>query len=72
MKEIDIEKLVHMNQRLLFILGYGTSVMSELMKEVGMRLNPTEEYKNDGYGWFLQAIENIVYLDKPLPPMPEK
>lgn len=72
MKEADIEKLVQMNQRLLLVLGYGTAVMGELMREVGMRLDPTEEYKSEGYGWFLQAIENLVYLDKPLPPMPDR
>jgi len=68
--ESNLEHLTHMNQRLLLVLGYGTAIMSELMREVGMRLNPTEEYKNEGYAWFLKCIENLVYLDKPLPPMP--
>lgn len=70
MTDEEIQKLIHMNQRLLLVLGYGSAIMCELMKEIGMRLDPIEEYKNEGYDWFIQAIDNLVYLNKPLPKMP--
>lgn len=35
---------------------------------------PNAISNNDGeiikYEWIIEAIENLVYLDKPLPPMP--
>jgi hypothetical protein len=64
MKELDINKLIDMNSRLLLVLGYGTAVMLELGKFL-------PEEKKEGLYWFVQAMENLVYLDKPLPPMPE-
>lgn len=59
----DIENMVHMNQRLLLILGFGTSIVLELRKLMD---NPDDPRVL----WFIQAMENVVYLDKPLPPMP--
>lgn len=63
MKELDIDKLIQTNNRLLLVLGYGSAVMIELDKYL-----PHD--KKAGMYWFLQAMENIVYTDKPLPPMP--
>ncbi len=63
MKELDVDALINMNSRLLLVLGYGTAVMIELGKYL-------PENKKDGLYWFIQAMENLVYLDKPLPPMP--
>lgn len=63
MKQEDIDKLISMNERLLLILGFSSCVMLELGKFV-----PHE--KIDGISWVLEAIENVVYLDKPLPPFP--
>jgi hypothetical protein len=68
MKKEEIEKIIHMNQRLLLILGYGSAVMMDLMDHI--KPEATGIYKNEGYAWFMQAIENLVYLDKSLPPMP--
>lgn len=70
MTDDQIEKLIHMKERLLLVLGYSAAVMCELMVEIGKRLNANEEYKNEKYQWVFDAIENLVYLEKPLPPMP--
>lgn len=63
MNEVDFDKLIDMNCRLLLVLGFGTAAMLELGKHV-------PEKNKAGLYWFVQAMENIVYLDKPLPPMP--
>ncbi len=63
MNEYNIDKLIQMNQRLLLVMGYATSVILELGKHM-------PEEKKQGIYWVIEAIENIVYLDKPLPPMP--
>ena len=63
-KENDIlNKMYEMNSRLLLVLGYGAAIMSELGDVL-------PENKKEGIYWYLQAMENLVYLDKPLPPMP--
>lgn len=63
MTEDNIASLIQMNQRLLLVMGYATSVILELGKFV-------PEEKKQGVYWVIEAIENIVYLEKPLPPMP--
>lgn len=59
---LKLAKLVQMNQTLLYILGYATSFASEL------KLKTAEDKKK--YRWLMDAIDNVVYLDKPLPPKP--
>jgi hypothetical protein len=61
----DIQKIIDMNNRLCLVLGYATAIISELA--VGM-----PENRKDGYHWMMGAIENLLYLDKPLPPMRKK
>lgn len=63
MSDEEIQKMVQMNQRLLLVLGFGTSLILQLRK-----LLPHDDCPF--VLWFIQAMENIVYLDKPLPPMP--
>ncbi len=64
MTEENINKLIHMNERLLLIIGYATSLLIvELGKEI-------PEERKQRINWIISAVENIVYLDKPLPPMP--
>jgi len=63
MTEDNVDKLIQMNQRLLLVMGYATSAILELGHLV-------PEEKKQGIYWVIEAIENIVYLDKPLPPMP--
>ncbi len=63
MTEANIDKIMLMNQRLLLVMGYATSVILDLHHHI-----PIE--KKEGCYWVVDAMENIVYLDKPLPPMP--
>lgn len=63
MNDENLEKLIQMNQRLLLVMGYATSVLLELIKDA-------PESEKLGAYWVIESIENIVYLDKPLPPMP--
>jgi hypothetical protein len=52
-------------ERLLLILGFGTSLVLELR-----RYAPKDREKD--ILWFIQAMENVVYQNKPLPPFPER
>jgi hypothetical protein len=55
----EIEKLLHLNQRLNFLLGFA----------LGFIKAPFESHREfEQYKWLCKAIENIVYLDKPFPP----
>lgn len=54
-----------MNEKLLVILGFATSLILELRKYA-----PID--KEQDIIWFIQALENTIYKDKPLPPFPEK
>lgn len=65
MTDENIEKLIQMNQRLLLVMGYATSIIVHLRQYI-----PIED--DHPVAWFIQAMENIVYLDKPFPPMPER
>ncbi len=62
MTDDEIEKLVYTNQRLLLIIGYA----------MGFIMNTPRNSKKDEkkYQWLVNAIDNLVYLDKPLPTMP--
>ncbi len=62
MSKEDIYNLLHMNQRLNLILGYA----------MGFVTHTSIQCKEDEakYRWLITAIENVIYLDKPLPPMP--
>ncbi len=59
----QIEKLLNKNSELLFILGYASSSILALSR------NLPEEKRNDLL-WIIQAIENVVYQDKPMPAFP--
>jgi hypothetical protein len=52
-------------ERLLLILGFGTSLVLELRRHA-----PKDREKD--ILWFIQAMENVVYQNKPLPPFPER
>ena len=65
MKDDQTEKLIHMNQRLLLLLGYATSFV------MSYKDSPYTDTKQDEkIDWFLKSVENVVYLDKPLEKMP--
>lgn len=62
MSKEDVYNLIHMNQRLNMILGYAMGFVTKTS-----RISKEDEEK---YRWIIKAIENVIYLDKPLPPMP--
>lgn len=59
--EEHLEYLTHMNQRLNLVLGYAMAFVFEKSKSNKMDAQ---------YKWLCNAVENLIYLDKPLPPMP--
>lgn len=61
-KELNDEFI---KERLLLILGFGASLVLELR-----RYAPKDREKD--ILWFIQAMENVVYQNKPLPPFPER
>lgn len=62
MNDEEIQKLVHMNHRLNLVLGYAMSYIF---------CNHTPYGESDrAYRWLCEAVENMIYLDKPLPPLP--
>ncbi len=63
-KELDIQALIDTNYRVLTLLGIAVSFVMDYKKL------ETYHDQSDKCDWFLQAIENVVYLNKPLPPMP--
>lgn len=62
-RHVNVEKLFHMNQRLNLVLGYAMGFIMPYGKAF-------ENDQKERYEWLKKAIENLVYLDKPLPPMP--
>lgn len=65
MTDEEIKRITHLNERLLLVMGFATSVIMELGRYV-------PEEKKEGVYWVIESIENLVYLDKPLPPFPER
>jgi len=63
MSEIDIQELIDMNHRVITLLGIATS----LLMECKVTRPKYEHYKFD---WFLQALDDVVYLKKSLPLLP--
>ena len=61
----EIEKLEYMNQTLLLLLGYGSAFVMSCKDHICINELETKKYK-----WFFKSIENLVYLNKPLPLAP--
>lgn len=59
------QDIVNMNYRALTLLGMGTAIMMELRDKV-------PEADREAANWFLQAINDVVYLNKPIPERPNK
>ena len=59
----QIDKIISMNQSLLYIMGVTTSVLMDIEKYF-------PEEKKESICWVLEAINNIVYLNKRLPTFP--
>lgn len=64
MKEIDIQDLINTNYRILTLLDYATLIV--------MSYSKLEIYhdNSDKCKWFMDAVQAVVYENKPLPPMP--
>lgn len=63
MTETEIERLIQMNQRANLVLGYAMSLLLDWSESF-------PEYKKAQYYWLIEAVGNLIYLDKPLPRMP--
>jgi len=55
-----IDNLFKINSDICFILGCSQSLLDQFSKKF------TEDQKKT-YDWIIQAIENVIYLDKRLP-----
>lgn len=60
----EIEKLIHMNQTLCMLLGYASSILDYI------QINYVTLENREKVDWLNSAIENVIYLNKPLPPKP--
>lgn len=63
MKDTDVKELIDANFRILFLLGYATSIV--------MSYSKLEPYHDDSEKckWLFDAIQAVVYENKSLPPM---
>lgn len=62
MNEEQIDYLIDKNNSLLLVMGVAVSVILDIQHHVPK--------KRKDIKWIMDAIENIVYLDKPPPPFP--
>jgi hypothetical protein len=64
MKETEIEDIINMNYRVIALLGIATSILWDCK-----RSRPrADHYKFD---WFQDAVRDVIYDNKPIPPMPD-
>lgn len=64
-KEIDIENIISMNYRALTLLGIATSMVIDYQRLEAYHDN------SDKCDWFMKAIQDVVYENKPIPPLPK-
>lgn len=62
--EEQIKELTDINFRILTLLGFATSIVMSY-KELEAYHDDTEKVD-----WFLQSLNNVIYLNKPLAEMP--
>lgn len=60
-----IQELVNFNARVLTLMG----IMTSIMIDVSDKLPRSEKFKFD---WIMDAINAVVYENKPIPPIPER
>lgn len=65
MKDKSVLELINMNNRLLMLLGMTTHMLQVHFK------NYPESKKSD-YHWFMDAIDEVVYKNNPIPPFPDE
>lgn len=64
-KEINIENITNLNNRLLILLGIATSIIIDYKE---LEAYHDKSYKCD---WLMKAIQDVVYENKPIPEMPK-
>ena len=64
MTDEQIQDLINMNYRVLTLLGIATAFMMELQED------ELSNCAREKYQWFVKAIQDVIYLNKPLPEMP--
>lgn len=57
------EKLIAFNQKASYLLGIASSIIDNCKH--------ADDKTKENIKWFNQCIENLIYLDKPLPPAPK-
>lgn len=64
MNEVQIKQIIDTNYRILLLLGYATSIVGDYQR--------LEAYHDDSEKckWFFDAVQAVVYENKPLPPLP--
>lgn len=64
MTEENIQSIIDMNYRALTLLGIAASMIMDYKK--------LDDYHDKAYqcDWFINAIQAVVYENKPLPKMP--
>lgn len=67
MTDENIQSIIDMNYRALTLLGIATSMIIDCKKV----LSPYDSYRIK-CDWFIDAIQAVVYENKPLPKMPEE
>lgn len=60
-----ISELINFNSKICTLLG----MTSALLFEIKHNLPQSEHWK---FEWIDDAIQNVIYLKKPIPPMPRK
>jgi hypothetical protein len=66
MKEIDIQELINVNYRLCTLIGIATSIIMDYRKLDAFHGNRID------CDWWMNAIQAVVYENKPLPPLPNE
>jgi diacylglycerol kinase len=64
MTDRDIEKIISLNQTLCMLLGYASSILDYI------QIHSMTQENRVKVEWLNSAIENVVYLNRPLPPKP--
>jgi len=64
MNEINVQEVINTNYRVLTLLGIATSIIMDYKKL------ETYHDNSDKCDWFFDAIQKVVYENKPLPLMP--
>ena len=65
MSEIEIQKIIDMNYRVLILLGMVTPMLIDYKN-----ILPRSKHLN--VDWFMDALNAVVYENKPIPPLPER